>query len=312
MEDDDLAAKRQVLANMGHNLLRLDGFQQVAARQVIELLGDLVAQLAQRHGAWVGLGHDGGDALPGFARSLVPRFALRLEPLQRLVDARPDGRFDQDEAAIVIRLDVQHATSHGAALLQPAIELALHQTTVDLGIWLGQLAISHPVAEVLHEELVVIAALAVVPELVELVAAALVVIEQVAIRPIDGLLIGERGSRQKQSARSLLTLAGCYILLDGGHLGIDLAEKRLNLGLSTALGMPVALIVGIALRLGQVFQLGETSIQVGMQHPCAGIDTIRVQCQRLEGIERQRCLAAGIHGQLVRLIGNNQIPLSVR
>ena len=46
-------------------------------------------------------------------------------------------------------------------LLQEGVELSLHQPAVDLGIWLRQLAGTHPVAKVLHEELVAVAALVV-------------------------------------------------------------------------------------------------------------------------------------------------------
>jgi len=62
VENDNLAAHRQMLADMRNNLARLDGFQQIAARKVIELLADLVAHGAQC--ALVGVGP--ANAVAGF------------------------------------------------------------------------------------------------------------------------------------------------------------------------------------------------------------------------------------------------------
>ena len=42
--------------------------------------------------------------------ALVVFLLARVEPLQRLVDARTNSRFGQDETAVIVGLDIEHAT----------------------------------------------------------------------------------------------------------------------------------------------------------------------------------------------------------
>ena len=149
MEDDHLAAHRHVLSNVWDNLLCLDGFEQIAPRLVIKLVGNDLANISQR----------------GFSVLVVGLFPLILEPLKRLVDALADGRLYKEETPVIVGLDIQDSPGQRPLLLQEGVELSLHQPAVDLGIWLRQLAGTHPVAKVLHEELVAVAALVIAPGL---------------------------------------------------------------------------------------------------------------------------------------------------
>ena len=119
--------------------------------------------------------------------------AAALEEFQRIINALADAGIHQDETAVIVSLNVQHPARQCAALLEPTIELALHQAAINLCVRLSQLAGTHPVAKMLHEKLIFVAALVVPTEFTALVAATFVVIKQVAVRPIDSFFVSEWG-----------------------------------------------------------------------------------------------------------------------
>ena len=265
VEDHHLAAQRQVFAHMRDDLGGLDCLEQIAAREVIELLVD--CELQRIHPATI-------------AASLCNAPAFLAQPGQRRVDARADGRIHEDESAVVVERHVEHAPRDRALLFQPAVELALHQAAVDLGVGLGELVVAHPVAQVLHEEALAVAAVVVAAERPRLARLAFVVVEQVAVGPIDRLLVGEGCRRQEHGARPAGALAGLDVGLERAELLFELAAQGIGLVLHLLGLRPLALVVGRAQHLGvgrEPVALGDL---VAVEHFMPAIHAVRVQGDR--------------------------------
>ena len=225
VEHHDLAAHRQVLLDDRDDLLGLDGLQEVAADQVPILAVQLVAHECRQRCEPFGL---------AAVVVLLAAIGLALgrghvaDPPQRIVDAVADGRVQHDEPPVIVRLNVERAIRQHAALLQPAIELALHHPAVHARVGLGQLAVPHPIPEVGHEEILVRAGRVVARRAV-LVWVSLVVVEQVALGPVDRLVVGEGRCRQERDARALLRRHCRGLLQDLCAAGRQLLLQRLEL-----------------------------------------------------------------------------------
>ena len=187
VEDHHLATERHVLANERDDFLGLDGFEQVASRQMIEAIRDQLLQVIR----------------------LVA--VVVANPLQRRVDACADRRFGQDELAVIVGGHVKDATRKRPVALELGVELALHHTGVDVRIRLRQLVVTHPIAEIQHEEALAVVA-AVVAHAARVGFLPFVVVEKVAVGPVDRLLVGERRRAQEGCARATNTLPACDVL----------------------------------------------------------------------------------------------------
>ena len=315
VEDNHLAAHGHVLADVRDHLLGFDRLQQVAPHP--ETIGavQLVGEHAVERCPAGALG-----SLAGASVGLAFLAGLLRHPVERVVDAPAHSRLHQHETAVVVGRHVQRALAQDAALLQPAVELALQQPTVELGvIGLGELVHAHPVSEVRHEEVFArVRPVVAVARLV--VGVAFPVVEQVALGQVDRLLVGKGRGRQHQHPGTRRTLAGLDVSLHGLARCVQRLRQRALPRLQALVLFPqrhqhlvhgVGVVHDLDVRVDALGQIGKAPDVCGMQHLVARVGAAGVVCDRTKRGQRLGGIAVLALGQAVRLVGNHQAPVAV-
>ncbi|MNK86216.1 hypothetical protein D3C87_1061200 [compost metagenome] len=289
VEDYDLATELHVILDHRHNGASLDRLQQVHALLIVEVAHNRVVNLA------------------------VFAVVFFAQVLQALVDLLAHGIVDHRKLAVIVERNLEPTAGQCAGSLEPLVEILLHQLGVDAGLWLGQLVVAHPVAEVLHDEAIASAA-AVVPAALAfglLQVSRVRVVEQVALGVVDVFHVRERGRRQEQGFRQAFLFRPALIpclarrLLDGVPLGLCVFDGLVESGL---------ILFGIVQHLLRRWPGSDRRLErsIGFRVLVAhGLVEAGVMpgngAKLIQGASRFASLVAR---QVVRLVGDRQIPVT--